>query len=187
MTFGRSPNIKAIIRGIFEQKRNEVPEFSSDEHAIIHLENLLKKIGTSPILLVLDDVWSSANNILHEFQFQIPAFKILLTSRFAFPEFSCIYHLKPLNYEDAMSLFSHSAFEPNTSSIMPDQDVVKTVPLFALGYMIILRCLFFPSFPASNKKFHNLFYFTVWFCIHKVASIYFLLAASIIFKIRKFL
>lgn len=104
-----------------------VHEFRTDEEAVNRLEELLKQTGPEPILLVLDDVWPGSESLLDKFKFPIPEYKILVTSRSAFPRFGSTYKLETLNHEDSMSLFRHSAgLQDGTSDIM-DDDVVNKV------------------------------------------------------------
>ena len=86
-------------------------------------------MAPAPILLVLDDVWAGAESLLHKFVFQIPEYKILVTSRYEFPSFGSTYNLPLLKDEDAMTLFRHSSFLPDGSSYMPDEDIVKKVKI----------------------------------------------------------
>ncbi|KAG6729369.1 hypothetical protein I3842_01G025000 [Carya illinoinensis] len=113
----KTPNLKDIIRRIFRHKGDRVPEFQSDEDAINHLKQLLNRIKQqNPILLILDD-----------FKFHMTGYKILVTSRTAFPRFSCKYKLEPLSDEDATKLFRHSAILQDGNSYIPDDDTVKKV------------------------------------------------------------
>jgi hypothetical protein len=91
------------------------------------LEQLLKQIGTKPILLVLDDVWSGSESLLERFKFQIPGYKILLTSRSSLGGFGSKYKLDTLNYEDSPSLFRQSAELRNSTSNNVEDDVLKKV------------------------------------------------------------
>ena len=86
---------------------------------------MLQKLGSDPILLVLDDVWSGSEDHIEKFKFQIPNYKILVTSRSVFPEFSTsTYRLKFLKDKDALDLFCHWAF-PNGNSYIPNDLVNK--------------------------------------------------------------
>ncbi|KAK0606118.1 hypothetical protein LWI29_034274 [Acer saccharum] len=49
------------------------------------------------MLLVLDDVWSES--LVQKFMFELPNYKILVTSRSVFPQFGSGHQLKPLNDE----------------------------------------------------------------------------------------
>ena len=102
-------------------------EFQTDEDAINQLEQLLSRIE-GPILLILDGVWSGSESLIEKFEFHIPNYKILVTSRTAFPRFSFTYKLQPLNDKDAMTLFRHSAALQDGNSLIPDKDI-KKVPI----------------------------------------------------------
>ena len=84
-------------------------------------------MATNPILLILDDVWSGSESLVHKLKFTLPDYKILVTSRFAFPRFDFTYRLKPLNDDDAMTLFHHSAFLQNGNPYIPDDLVNKVL------------------------------------------------------------
>uniref|UniRef100_A0A0D3DBC5 RPW8 domain-containing protein n=1 Tax=Brassica oleracea var. oleracea TaxID=109376 RepID=A0A0D3DBC5_BRAOL len=88
----------------------EAPTFENDSQAVGGLRKLIEELKEDgPILLVLDDVWLGADSFLQKFQINIQDFKILVTSRFEFPSFGPIYHLKPLGDEDAKSLLIERA------------------------------------------------------------------------------
>ena len=92
----KTPNVKVIVQNLFNYK-NMQPEFQiqSDDDAIHELSKLLNHIGPNPILLILDDVWLGSEPFLPEnFKFDLPKYKILVTSRTAFPRFEFTYHLK---------------------------------------------------------------------------------------------
>ena len=94
-----------IVKRILQHKKKEVLAFQTEEAAINDLERLLKSIGQA-ILLVLDDVWSES--VVQKFKFELPNYKILVTSRSVFPQFGSGHQLKPLNDEAAMTLFLSS-------------------------------------------------------------------------------
>ncbi|KAK7821556.1 putative disease resistance protein, partial [Quercus suber] len=103
-------------------------EFLSDEDAINQLEHLFNQIGPTPILLILDDVWPGSESLIEKFKFDIPDYKIMVTSRTAFPRFNSKYNLEPLDHEDAMSLFRHhSAYLQDESSYIPDEYIEKVL------------------------------------------------------------
>ena len=97
-------------------------EIQSDEDAI---EQLLEHIGSNPILLILDDVWLGSESLPEKFGFKIPNYKIMVTSRTAFPRFKFRYNLNPLNDKDAMTLFRHSASLQDGCSNIPEEDIKK--------------------------------------------------------------
>ena len=118
-TVSKTPNVNLIVKSLFNYK--------SDEYAIDSLPQLLNDIGPDPILLILDDVWLGSESLLEKFEFDIPDYKILVTSRTAFPRFEFTYHLKPLNDGDAMTLFRHSASLKEGSSYIPPEEDIKKV------------------------------------------------------------
>nr|XP_023887465.1 probable disease resistance protein At5g66900 [Quercus suber]POE67358.1 putative disease resistance protein [Quercus suber] len=123
----KTPNLKVMVQKLFSHNGDECPEFQSDEEAINQLEQLLNQIGPKPILLILDDVWPGSESIVEKFKFDIPNYKVVVTSRTAFPRFRFRYNLNPLNHEDAMKLFSHSASLQDGSSYIPGEDIEKIV------------------------------------------------------------
>ncbi|KAG6666345.1 hypothetical protein CIPAW_01G025100 [Carya illinoinensis] len=138
----KTPNLKDIIRRIFCHKGDRVPEFQSDEDAINHLKQLLNRIKQqNPILLILDDVWSGSESLLEKFKFHMTGYKILVTSRTAFPRFSCKYKLEPLSDEDATKLFRHSAILQDGNSYIPDDDTVKKIVKFCGGFPLALEVI----------------------------------------------
>ncbi|XP_030967705.1 probable disease resistance protein At5g66910 isoform X2 [Quercus lobata] len=59
---------------------------------------------------------------------EIKDYKIMVTSRTAFPRFNSKYNLEPLDHEDAMSLFRHhSAYLQDESSYIPEEYIEKIV------------------------------------------------------------
>jgi len=127
ITFSKSPKLKIIVERLFEHCGDQVPEFQSDEDAVNQLGLLLRKTDAGPVLLVLDDVWPSTEAIVEKFRVQISDYKILVTSRVAFPIFGSPFILKPLVHEDAITLFRHHALLKKSSSIIPDEDLLQKV------------------------------------------------------------
>lgn len=130
-------NLMVIVRRLFYHICDWEPEFQSDEDAINQLEGLLTRIGSSPILLILDVFCSGSEFRLEKFKFDIPKFNILVTSRTTLPKFSFTYNLKPLNDEDATTLLCHSASLQDGSSHIPDDDIKKVHLLKAKGLMFL--------------------------------------------------
>ncbi|XP_027347157.1 probable disease resistance protein At5g66900 [Abrus precatorius] len=126
ITFGKTPKMSSIAQRLFEHNGYAVPEFQNDEDAVFQLERLLKEIGRSPVLVVLDDVWPESLSLVDNFLFPIPNYTILVTSRFAMSRFGPPYVLKPLNEADAIDLFRHESSLDQTTSNVPD-DVVKQI------------------------------------------------------------
>ena len=128
VTVSKTPNVKLIVQNLFNYKSLWLGfQFQSDEDAIDSLPQLLNHIRPDPILLILDDVWLGSESLLEKFKFDIPDYKILVTSRTAFPRFEFTYHLKPLNDGDAMTLFRHSASLKEGSSYIPPEEDIKKV------------------------------------------------------------
>ncbi|XP_059458896.1 probable disease resistance protein At5g66900 [Corylus avellana] len=150
----KTPNLKVIVERLFRHKNNQVPaDFQNDEDAINQLEQLLKRIEGS-ILLILDDVWSGSESLIEKFEFHMPNYKILVTSRTAFPRFSFTYKLQPLNDKDAMTLFCHSAALQDGNSSIPDQDIKKILKVcggFPLALKVIGRSLCGQSAEACHS------------------------------------
>ncbi|XP_061363421.1 probable disease resistance protein At5g66900 [Gastrolobium bilobum] len=127
VTFGKTPKLNTIVQRLFQHKGYQEPEFQNDEDMVNQLEHLLGQIVKSPILIVLDDVWTGSESLVEKFVFQIPNYKILVTSRFAIRRFGPLYVLKPLGDADAINLFHHSASLNQSSSDIPHDDVIKIV------------------------------------------------------------
>ena len=102
--------MKVIVQILLSHKGLQPKfEIQSDEDAIEQLQQLREHTGSDPILLILDDVWLGSESLPEKFGFKIPNYKIMVTSRTAFPRFKFRYNLNPLNDKDAMTLFRHSA------------------------------------------------------------------------------
>ncbi|XP_030923967.1 probable disease resistance protein At5g66900 [Quercus lobata] len=127
VSVSKTPNLKVMVQKLFSHNGDECPEFQSDEEAINQLEQLLNQIGPKPILLILDDVWPGSESLVEKFKFDIPNYKIVVTSRTAFPRFRFRYNLNPLNHEDAMKLFYNTASLQDGSSYIPEEDIEKIV------------------------------------------------------------
>ena len=89
--------------------------------------------------MILDDVWPESESTIDQFKFNIPDYKIVVTSRTAFPKFKSTYNLKPLDHEDAMSLFCRSASFKDMSSYFSKEQIEKV--LFQSGTYIYEKCL----------------------------------------------
>lgn len=124
--FSKTPNLNIIVQKLYQHNNYQVPDIQNDEDAVYQLERLLKLIGKTSTLLVLDDVWHGSESLVENFVLQMSNYKILVTSRFAIRRFSSPYLLKPLGDVDAINLFRHSANLKEGSSDIPD-DVVREV------------------------------------------------------------
>nr|XP_043615223.1 probable disease resistance protein At5g66900 isoform X2 [Erigeron canadensis] len=95
VTVSRTTSLKTIVQKLFAYHLNvQQREFQTDEEAKNQLEIMLRQVG-SKILLVLDDVWSESESLIQDLKFPIPGYKILVTSRLAFP-----YNGKFINVPD---------------------------------------------------------------------------------------
>ncbi|KAL4594437.1 hypothetical protein ACB092_12G020800 [Castanea dentata] len=110
-------NLMVIVQRLFHHICGQEPEF----------QRTVDKIGSSPILLILDDVWSGSEFRLEKFKFDMPKYNILVTSRTIFSEFSFTYNLKSLNDEDATTLLRHSASLQDGNSRIPVEIIEKIV------------------------------------------------------------
>ena len=118
-------------------------KFSSDEDAVSQLKQLLNRMEQKPFLLILDDVWSGSESLLDKFAFHMPNYKILVTSRSAFPRFPFKYNLEPLNGEAAKKLFRHSAILNDASSYIPSEDIVEKVLGQSVIYMYEIHLIYY--------------------------------------------
>ncbi|KVI08617.1 Disease resistance protein [Cynara cardunculus var. scolymus] len=110
VTVSRPSSIKTVAQKLFEHHGENHCKFQSDEEAKNQLENLMWRIRSDKMLLVLDDVWSESESLVQDLKFQIPGYKIVITSRFLFPRFNATYELSLLNHNDARVLLCYSAF-----------------------------------------------------------------------------
>ncbi|XP_017979434.1 PREDICTED: probable disease resistance protein At5g66900 [Theobroma cacao] len=127
VTVSKAPNLEVILQKLLRLKDSRMPEFQNEEDALNHLEQNFRKMATNPILLILDDVWSGSESLVEKLKFTLPDYKILVTSRFAFPRFDFTYRLKPLNDDDAMTLFRHFAFSKDVDPDISDDLVNKVM------------------------------------------------------------
>nr|KYP47979.1 putative disease resistance protein At5g66900 family [Cajanus cajan] len=141
ITFSQTPKLKNVVERLFEHCGYHVPEFLSDEEAIKRLGILLRKIEGSPLLLVLDDVWPGSESLVEKFKFQMSDYKILVTSRVAFPKFGTPYILKPLAHEDAITLFRHYAPLEKSSSSIPDEELIQKVVRYCRGLPLAIKVI----------------------------------------------
>ncbi|KAI7733220.1 hypothetical protein M8C21_006184, partial [Ambrosia artemisiifolia] len=108
VTVSEEPNFMAIVNDLYNPNPFGRPiAFQSDEDAKNKLGVFLHENVSSPMLLVLDDVWS--DSFIDNFLFNIEGCKILVTSRTAFSRFD-VFRFDPLSDEDASILFRRSAF-----------------------------------------------------------------------------
>ncbi|KAL5187052.1 putative disease resistance protein [Glycine soja] len=141
VTFSKTPQLKIIVERLFEHCGCQVPDFQSDEDAVNQLGLLLRQIGRSSVLLVLDDVWPGSEALVEKFKVQIPEYKILVTSRVAFSSFGTQCILKPLVHEDAVTLFRHYALLEEHGSSIPDEELVQKVVRICKGLPLAVKVI----------------------------------------------
>ncbi|XP_076887879.1 putative disease resistance protein At5g66900 [Bidens hawaiensis] len=138
VTVSRQSSLKIIIQKIFEHHGENHCEFHTDEEARNQLDNLIKRMGSQKMLLVLDDVWSELEFVIQDLMFQTPGYKVLVTSRFMFPRFNSTYELGLLNDEDARTLLCHYAFPSDGIPINVTDDLVNKIVKFCKGLPLAL-------------------------------------------------
>ncbi|GMI74752.1 N REQUIREMENT GENE 1.1 [Hibiscus trionum] len=122
----KTPNLEVILKRLLHViDPAGVPEFQSEEDGLNQLKDKLEHLAMNCMLLVLDDVWSGCETLVDKLMFNLSNYKILVTSRSSFRRFDA-YYLKPLNDDNAMTLFRHSAFLQNDRRCIPE-DVVNKV------------------------------------------------------------
>ncbi|RDY11000.1 putative disease resistance protein, partial [Mucuna pruriens] len=141
VTVSRTPNLKTIVETLFQHCGCPVPKFQSDEDATNRLGVLLRLVGKNPILLVLDDVPPNSDALVQKFKIQIPDYKILVTSRVAFPGFGTTCRLDKLDPEPAVALFRHFALPDDKSSYMPDDELVHEIVRGCKGSPLQLKVI----------------------------------------------
>ncbi|ONH96589.1 hypothetical protein PRUPE_7G138800 [Prunus persica] len=92
-----------------------------------------------------DQEVKGSESLLEKFdEFKMTNYKVLVTSRIAFPRFGSPYHLEFLNDEDAMALFHHSAFLEDKSSYAREdlsRKIIKLCKGFPLAITAVGRSL----------------------------------------------
>ncbi|XP_039054417.1 probable disease resistance protein At5g66900 [Hibiscus syriacus] len=145
VTVSKTPNLEFILQRLLHvMDHSGVPEFQSEEDGLNHLERKLRQLAVSPILLILDDVWSGSESLVDKLKFKLPDYKILVTSRFAFRRFDFTYCLKPLNDDDARTLFRHCAFLQNETPCIPEEienQVIESCKGLPLALEVVGRSL----------------------------------------------
>ncbi|KAG5061151.1 hypothetical protein AAZX31_01G170200 [Glycine max] len=142
VTVSKTPNLKSIVGTVFHGCRRPVPEFQSDDDAINRLSALLLSVGgndKNPILLVLDDVWPGSEALVDKFTVQIPYYKILVTSRVAYPRFGTKILLGQLDHNQAVALFAHYAKLNDNSPYMPEEDLLHEIVRRCMGSPLVLK------------------------------------------------
>ncbi|KAL3722208.1 hypothetical protein ACJRO7_034559 [Eucalyptus globulus] len=120
----KKPTLTDIVRKMFQHNSLDVPEIVTEDDAVRCLQQLLIIIGENPVLLVLDDVWTDSQSIFEKFVFKrIKHYKIVVTSRYEFPNVDLVHHLNPLPHGEALELFRRSVAVDGRSFIAPDDEL----------------------------------------------------------------
>ncbi|CAI0554165.1 unnamed protein product [Linum tenue] len=133
----KKQTMESVVQRMYMLKGHRDPVFQGEEDAHYHLENLLKSMGSNPILLVLDDVWPETVYILDKLKFNIPGFKVLVTSRSVYPKYK-YQKLNPLNDKDSRTLFDNSAFLPDQPKPDIPKDVINQIVKECKGFPLAL-------------------------------------------------
>ncbi|XP_054776858.1 probable disease resistance protein At5g66900 [Prosopis cineraria] len=141
VTVSKTPNFKVIVEALLQSCGSRVPKVHSDKEAVKELRLLFSKMAERPILLVLDDVWSGSESLVQNFKFQIPDYKILITSRAAIPTVNPQIRLGSLRDEDALTLFRHFALVKDNSSFIPDENLVQEVVRSCKGLPLAIKII----------------------------------------------
>ncbi|KAI3808583.1 hypothetical protein L1987_24537 [Smallanthus sonchifolius] len=80
VTVSTETSLKSIAQSLFKHYDINDFQFSSEEDTKNQIENLIRQKGSGNMLLVLDDVWSKSESVIQDLKFEIPGFKILVTS-----------------------------------------------------------------------------------------------------------
>lgn len=149
VNISKTPSLIEIAEVLCQQMGYQGPLFQNELEAVKCFEHLLKQKEQGPTLLVFDDAKPGSESILDKFVFQVPNYKIMVTSRSELPGFASTYHLKSLHIKDAMTLFQHSASLDNGSYDIPE-DLVKKVCFFLQDLHDI--CTYKLDTHTANKK-----------------------------------
>lgn len=140
VTVSKESSLKDIAKKLFKHYGKNDIVFQTEEEAKNQIENLMlqKRTGSDKMLLVLDDVWSDSESLVQDLKFQIPGYKILVTTRFLFSRFNSTYELNLLNDEDARTLLCYHAFQSDGNPVhVPDALVNEVHEKLFLCYFII--------------------------------------------------
>ncbi|KAF8020246.1 hypothetical protein BT93_G0833 [Corymbia citriodora subsp. variegata] len=138
-------NLTDIVQKMCQHNSFQVPRIETEESAVHHLQQLLEKIGQNPVLLVLDDVWTESKSFLDKFFFKkIKDYKIVVTSRYEFPDVDFVHHLNPLNNHEAQQLFRRSVTLTDRSIDVSDdilEQIVNRCKGLPLALTVIAKSL----------------------------------------------
>ncbi|KAL3722210.1 hypothetical protein ACJRO7_034561 [Eucalyptus globulus] len=142
----KKPTLTDIVRKMIQHNGLDVPEIVTEDDAVRYLQQLLIKIGQNPVLLVLDDVWTDSQSIIEKFVFKkIKHYKIVVTSRYEFPNVDLVHHLNPLPHEEALELFRRSVTVDGRRLVAPDDElwdkIVKRCKGLPLALTVVAKSL----------------------------------------------
>ncbi|KAL4632021.1 hypothetical protein ACB092_04G021800 [Castanea dentata] len=127
----KTPNVKVIVQNLLNYKDVQLNfQIQSDEDAIDQQSQLLNHLSPNPILLILDDVWLGSESLPEKFKFDLPNYKVLVTSRTAFP-----------NDVDAMTLFHRSASLHDENSYIPAEEDAKKIVRGYGGFPLVIKVI----------------------------------------------
>ncbi|XP_039157807.1 probable disease resistance protein At5g66900 isoform X3 [Eucalyptus grandis] len=157
----KKPNLTDIVQKMYQHNRLEVPKIKSEEGAVYCLQQLLNKIGQSPVLLVLDDVWKESESIVDKFVCNdIKDYKIVVTSRYEFPHIRPVHHLNPLTHDEAVELFRRCVTVDDRSMRPPDtqllNEIVEHCKRLPLVIKVVAKSLRGKNYAFWKKKLHEL-------------------------------
>ncbi|CAN6541784.1 unnamed protein product [Malus baccata var. baccata] len=145
VTVSKKPNLENIVQDLYQRKGFEVPTFQNEVSTVTWLQSFLKEEGQSPLLIVLDDVWSGSESLVEKFDhFKTENCKFLVTSRSEFQGYGSPYYLQLLDHDNAMKLFHHSASLGDKSShVAKDirEKIVERCKGFPLAITVVGRSL----------------------------------------------
>ncbi|KAG9440729.1 hypothetical protein H6P81_020894 [Aristolochia fimbriata] len=135
-TVSQSPNVEHLKQKILEQIVGSRSPYEPVPQWRIRLEQRTR----GPTLVVLDDVWSISQ--LEQLNFNIPECKILVVSRFRFPELiQCSHEVELLKEDEALSLFCQSAFQQDSIPVTANKKLVKQVFEECKGLPLALKVI----------------------------------------------
>nr|XP_043634101.1 probable disease resistance protein At5g66900 [Erigeron canadensis] len=140
VTVSRVSSLMIIAQKLFKHYGENDHVFQTEEEAKNQIENLMRrKMGSDKMLLVLDDVWSESESHIQDLKFQIPGYKILVTSRFLFPRFNSTYQLSLLSHKDAKALLCYNAFPNNRNPSHVPDNLVNEMVKFCKNFPLALN------------------------------------------------
>ncbi|KAL3722207.1 hypothetical protein ACJRO7_034558 [Eucalyptus globulus] len=153
----KKPNLIDIVQQMYQHNGLEAPKIETEDGAFSCLEQLLNRLGQDPVLLVLDDVWAEWESILKVFVCNgIKDYKIVVTSRYEFPYFRSVHHLKPLTHNEAVKLFRESVAVDDRSMDAPDDEtldqIVKHCKGLPLALTVVAKSLRGKDRPIWERK-----------------------------------